>query len=387
VRILMLNNEFPPIGGGTATANLYLLREFAKREIHVDLITSTPERDRFEESTMGKSVRIFRVPIDNRSAHHQTERELLTYMVRAFRQAQLLMRIEPHGAYDLCHAWASAPAGLLALLLRMKRRIPYIVGMRGSDVPGYDVRYRRLYPFITLPIKMIWQQAAATTANSWEVKQLALRTAPRLDIEVIPNGVNLERFRPRGAADSEPHDGKAVEVLCVARLVERKGIDDLLDAVPLVLKRCPNVHMSIVGRGDSEGPLLRQRADLGIDNSVDFVGYVEHSRMPEVYAGADIFVLPSLNEGMPNAVMEAMASGLPIITTYTGGTSELIRGNGIVVPMRAPSAIADAVVELVNNASLRHSMGVRSREIAETLVWDLVADRYLALYQRVVGIS
>jgi glycosyltransferase involved in cell wall biosynthesis len=269
----------------------------------------------------------------------------------------------------------------------MKRRIPYIVGMRGSDVPGYDVRYRKLYPFITLPIKMIWQQAAATTANSWELKQLALRTAPRLSIEVIPNGVNLERFRPRGTADSETHDGKAVEVLCVARLVERKGIDDLLDAVPLVLKRCPNVHMSIVGSGDYEEPLLRQRADLGIETSVNFVGYVEHSKMPEVYAGADIFVLPSLNEGMPNAVMEAMASGLPIITTYTGGTAELIRGNGIVVPMRAPSAIADAVVELVNNAPLRRSMGTRSREIAETLVWDLVADRYLALYQRVVGVS
>ena len=367
MRILMLNNEFPPIGGGTATANYYLLRDCG------------------EQKKMGESVRIYRVPIDNRNPHYQSERELLTYLVRGFFQARQLMRLEPYGCYDICHAWSSVPAGMLAWLLRLKRHIPYIVSMRGSDVPGYDVRYRWLYPFITPIIKLIWNGAAAMTANSWELKQLALRTAPRLDIEVIPNGVDLERFRPGIRKQSRISDTSCVEVLCVARLVERKGIGDLLDAVPHILRRCDNVHLTIVGRGDYEVPLKRQCAELGIENRVEFRGYVEHFRMPEVYAHADIFVLPSLNEGMPNGVLEAMASGLPIITTYTGGTCELIRGNGIVIPMKAPQAIADAIVELAENVSLRHNMGRRSREITETLVWDLVADRYLALYERVLN--
>jgi glycosyltransferase involved in cell wall biosynthesis len=381
VRILMLNNEFPPIGGGTATANYYLLREFANREIHVDLVTSHPGRHGFEQISMGSTVRIFRVPIANRNLHYQSERELLTYLVRGFLQARRLMRIEPHGAYDLCHAWASVPAGLLAWLLQLKRHVPYVLAMRGADVPGYDVRYRHLYPVITPVIKMVWQGAAALTANSWGLKQLAHKTSPSQPIVVIPNGVDLERFNlPDHGTDDK---GATLQLLCVARLVDRKGIADLLDAMPLILQHEKDVRLCIVGGGEKELFFKNRSVALGLQEVVEFRGLVQHGQLPPLYGQADIFVLPSLSEGMPNAVLEAMACGLPIITTDTGGTMELIGDNGIVVPKQTPSAIADAVIRLARNDGLRRAMGRHSRTIAETHLWEMVADRYLSLYQRV----
>jgi glycosyltransferase involved in cell wall biosynthesis len=379
MRLLMLNNEYPPIGGGTATANYYVIREFAQRGLTVDLITSTPSRDQYEVQRVNAAVTIYRVPINNRNLHYQSERELLTYMIRAFFLVRELMR-DRH--YDLCHAWSAVPAGVVAWLLRYARGLPYIVCMRGADVPGYDIRYRWLYPFITPIIRAVWKGAAAATANSHELKQLALRTSPNLPIEVIPNGIDVNSFQPRPAGASS---GGVPQILCVARLVERKGITDLLEAAAQVRVTGRQFRVRLVGQGDRAKSLRQRCTELGLDDVVEFVGYVQHFDIPHIYTEADVFVLPSLNEGMPNVVLEAMAAGLPIITTYTGGTSELIRGNGIIVPMRTPEAIAKAITELLDDVDLRTSMGRRSRQIAESLGWSYVADCYQVLYKRVLA--
>lgn len=380
MRLLMLNNEFPPIGGGTATANYYVIHEMARRGMHVDLVTSTPvggmEIERLE---LSPTVRVFRVPIDNKNPHYQSERELINYIYRAF----FFIRTLYHGqdpAYDLCHAWSGLPAGALALLLKWKRSLPYLVGLRGSDVPGYDVRYTWLYPLLSLPLHTIWGQAASITANSYELRQLALKFKPRADIEVIPNGIDLQKFQAADLANRP--DDAPVKILCVARLVERKGIGDLIDAVPLMLKKTQNFRLVLVGRGDKEAEMRAKVEASGYAEYVEFMGAVEHTVMPDVYASADVFVLPSLNEGMSNAILEAMAAGLPIVTTYTGGTAELLRGNGTVIPKHSPDAIGKALTELVQDRQLRVTLGARSRQVSETLVWDKVVDDYVDLYER-----
>jgi glycosyltransferase involved in cell wall biosynthesis len=379
MRLLMLNNEYPPIGGGTATANYYVIRELAERGFNVDLVTSTPERDAFEIEHLSPSSRVFRVPIHNKNPHYQTERELLTYIYNAFFHIRTLYRgDEPK--YDLCHAWSGLPAGALALLLKWKRQLPYIVGLRGSDVPGYDVRYLWLYPFLKVPLSMIWGQSSAITANSYELRNLAHEFRPKDEIDVIPNGVDLERFSVTELPERGEND--VFTILCVARLVERKGIGHLIDAVHHLVKVRRNFRVVLVGRGDKERDFRAQVEREGLSQWVDFRGDVLHYDVPAVYNEADMFILPSLNEGMSNAVLEAMASGLPIITTYTGGTAEMLRGNGIVIPKQSPDAIAKAILEIWDNHELRQTMGIRSRAIAETLTWQKVADDYIALYEQ-----
>jgi glycosyltransferase involved in cell wall biosynthesis len=379
MRILMLNNEYPPIGGGTATANYYVIRDMAKRGVHVDLVTSTPASDHYEIEEFSSTARVFRIPINNQNPHYQSERELLTYILRGFSFIRTLYRgAEPK--YDLCHAWSGLPAGALALLLKWKRHLPYVVGLRGSDVPGYDVRYKWLYPFLAPSLHLIWQNASALTANSYELKGLALKFRSNECIDVIPNGVDLERFKQNKAHALNPE--QPFRILCVARLVERKGIADLIQAAAYLHDQQRNFKLIFVGRGDKEAEFKVQVAKQALDSCVEFRGAVLHHDMPSVYEQADVFILPSLNEGMSNAVLEAMAAGLPIITTYTGGTAEMLRGNGIIVPKQAPDAIAHALLELWDNDELRRSMGKRSRQIAETLVWERVTDKYLNLYEQ-----
>ena len=382
MRLLMLNNEYPPIGGGTATANYYVIRELVKRGVEVDLITSTPLTNEYQVDKLGPRSRIYRVPINNKNPHYQTERELLTYIFRGFFMARKLYR-GTEDKYDLCHAWSGLPAGALALLLKWKRGLPYVLGLRGSDVPGYDVRYRWLYPFLKVPLHSIWGSATALTANSYELRHLALQFRPNEHIDVIPNGIDLERFKLSLPTEAD-HD-KVFTILCVARLVERKGINDLIQAAAYLRERRENFKFVFVGQGDKEAELRSQVVQQGLGRWIEFRGSVLHHDVPAVYKEADVFVLPSLNEGMSNAVLEAMASGLPIITTYTGGTAEMLRGNGILVPKQSPDAIAKAVLELWDHDELRTSMGRRSRSIAELMQWDKVADDYLNLYEKLLS--
>ncbi len=382
MRLLMLNNEYPPIGGGTATANYYVIREMVKRGLEVDLVTSTPLMNQYQVEELGPRSHIYRIPINNQNPHYQSERELLTYILRGFFFARTLYRgTEPK--YDLCHAWSGLPAGALALLLKWKRGLPYVLGLRGSDVPDYDVRYRWLYPFLKPPLHFIWDGASALTANSYELRQLSLQFRPEERIEVIPNGIDLERFKITPARPMSPD--RTLTILSVARLVERKGIHDLIQAANALREKRQNFRFIFVGRGDKEAELRAQVAKQGLERWVEFRGSVLHHDMPAVYNEADIFILPSLNEGMSNAILEAMASGLPIITTYTGGTAETLRGNGILVPKQAPDAIAKAILELWDHDELRASMGRRSRSIAESMQWDKVADDYLNLYDRTLS--
>ncbi len=379
MRLLMLNNEYPPIGGGTASANYYVMREMVKRGISVDLMTSTPASNRYEVERLGPNATVYRIPINNQNPHYQTERELITYIYRGFSFIRTLYRgSEPK--YNLCHAWSGLPGGALALLLKWKRNLPYVLGLRGSDVPGYDVRYEWLYPLLAPGLHTIWRNALTITANSYELRGLALRFRPAASIEVIPNGVDLARFQP--AQSLNQGADRTFRILCVARLVERKGIEDLIHAAAVLRQQRQNFKLIFVGRGDKEAELKAHVANAGLQPWVEFRGVVLHHFMPAVYTDADIFVLPSLNEGMSNAVLEAMAAGLPIITTYTGGTAELLRGNGIIIPKQSSDAIAKAILELWNDDVLRRTMGERSRKIAETLTWERVADEYLNLYER-----
>ena len=136
----------------------------------------------------------------------------------------------------------------------------------------------------------------------------------------------------------------------------------------------------LVGRG-----LLRQQAQtLGLQDKVQFLGFVERSAMPAVYAQADIFCLPSFNEGMSMALLEAMASGLPVIVTTTGGLEELLDGNGLVAPWADVEALAGALATLAQDDPLRAEYGRRGRQIAERFTWPAIVQQYVQLCQRVL---
>ena len=365
----MLNYEYPPLGGGGSNACKYILEDFAHRNLDVDLVTSSSNI--FETETIGNSVTIYKLPINKKDIHYWTQREIIAYSWKARKFIKKLME---ENEYDICHAFFSVPCGAIAYLFRDK--IPYIISLRGSDVPGFNDRFGFQYVFLKPIIKKVWRDAKAVVSNSQGLKELALKTSSSQEISVIYNGIDVSEFDP----NFDKRDNDEIKIVCVARLIERKGLKYLIEAIGELKDN--NIKLIIVGEGNQEEELKKLAVELKISDSVDFKGYVSHDRISDLYKNCDVFVLPSLNEGMSNALLEAMGTGLPVIVTDTGGTQELIDGNGIIVPMGDSNAIAEAIRGLMDDPDTRMQMGMRSREIAEQMGWSAVSEAYLRLYEK-----
>jgi glycosyltransferase involved in cell wall biosynthesis len=319
------------------------------------------------------------VPVDNRNIHHSTNRELIRYSARGMRLAYGLLKKH---RYDLSFAFAGVPAGALSYALNLTHRLPYVLSLQGPDVPGFEERYQRLYPVLTPLIRRIWRRAGAVTAISAEQAALAWRTMPELKLVTIPNGVDTETFSP-----VEREARREVNMVCAARLIERKGQHHLLEALAR-LQGCSRrpVCVTLIGTGDAERPLRDLTARLHIAHAVTFTGYVPRDRMPDMYRAADLFVLPSQQEGMSIALLEAMASGLPVVVTQTGGTDELVtKGvNGDIVQWGDIEALTQALKVLVEDDRMRSRFGAESRRRAIPFGWSALAARYLNLCMTVV---
>lgn len=370
-RILMVNYEFPPLGGGSGNATLHLLKELAREgEIEVDLVTSGTGPREVRES-LSASIHIDRVPIVKKQLHYWTAPEILEWFLRAGRKVDRLLQKQ---RYDLCHCWGGWPSGLIGQ--RHRNKMPYAVALRGSDVPGYNPRLRVLDPLFLRPVsRPIWRNAAVVTCVSQFLCDLARRTEPDIPYEVIRNGVDCGRFQPGR------RPGK-LTFLFVGRLIGRKGVGDLLDAFRMVARDVPESVLHIVGGGPDRNRLAASQE--GMNGRVFFHGPADADELPQIYRNASVFVMPSIEEAMSNATLEAMASGLPVITTRTG-VSEVIDGNGIVVAKRSPGEIGDAMRRYASEPNLIEQHGRRSREIAETMTWAAVARAYRDAYDRILG--
>jgi glycosyltransferase involved in cell wall biosynthesis len=374
----MLDNEYPPLGGGTGVVNQHVLEGWVDADaLEVDLVTSSRTRDRYELEELTTAIKIHKVPVNNKNIHHSSNRELLTYAVRGWRLARKLVQ---QSGYDCCLAWAGVPAGGVALWLRWEFGLRYTVSLQGPDVPGFERRYRWVYLLLTPFIRRVWQQAARLTACSEQHRELAQRTEPNLPIQVIANGVDTSLFKPGAGVHA---DKGTVKLISAGRLIERKGQQHLISAISLLRERGVDVQLLLVGTGDREAALGQQVRDLGLEDQVELAGFVEWTQMPDLYRGSDVFVLPSYNEGMSIALLEAMATGLPVIVTNTGGALELVEENGLLVPWNDVAKLAEAIAEVASSPERRRAMGVRSREIAERFGWDAVSRQYLELCREI----
>jgi glycosyltransferase involved in cell wall biosynthesis len=376
MKILMLNYEFPPIGGGGGQAHLALLGQYAGRpDLQVDVLTSAPKPGFFTER-FADNILIFRMGIRKKNLHLWRRTEVVEWLLKAGACCQSLVK---SSRYDLAHAFFGFPTGWICY--RHARRLPYIISLRGSDVPGRNARLKLEYAILgPLVFKPIWKRAAALVACSEGLKTRALRFFPSAQIDVIPNGVDLERFSP---APVTGHS-QSLRLVTVGRLSATKRLPILIEAVEQLRKGgCP-VTLTVVGGGALESQLRRSLNEKDLRGSVTLMGRQDAESMPQIYRDHDVFVSATAQEGMSNAMLEAMASGLPIVTTRCEGTDELIADNGIVVGSSNATELARAVRTLSENPSQREAMALAARKQASLFSWSSVADRYIQCYERVL---
>jgi L-malate glycosyltransferase len=378
MNILMLNYEFPPIGGGGGQAHQNLLRQYAGREdLKVDVLTCGPQPGLVTETPAG-NITIYKVGIRKKDLHFWRRTEVLAWLVRASRLNRRLVRGNP---YDLAHAFFGFPTGWLCY--RQAGRLPYVISLRGSDVPGRHTRLQMDYKILAPLMRAIWSKASGLVACSEGLKDRALEFAPSAFIEVIPNGVDLERFHPPG----EERYGREgpLRLLTVGRLSATKRVDMLVDAVESLRAGGTVVRLTVAGGGALEPDLRRLVADRELGEWINVTGRVDADRMPELYRQHDVFVSATMQEGMSNAMLEAMASGLPIVTTRCEGVDELIADNGIVVGLDSSQALARTIQELARNTQRLVHMSQAARQRATRCTWQAVADQYVAYYRQILN--
>ncbi len=383
MRILFFNYEYPPLGGGAGNATAYILREFSKiPKLKVDLITSSID-EKYHLEKIGNNIKIHRLPIgkNKEKMHFQSQKEMLFYTWRAYFFAQKLLRKKK---YDLTHSFFSVPCGAISWLLWRTKKIPYIISLRGSDVPGYSERFKFIYKIITPIIVQIWKNAEAVVANSAQFKELAKKSNPKQAIKIITNGIDTEEFFAKKIGDKREGEFK---VICGSRLTPRKGISYIIEAIDLLKRKNLKVMLEIIGEGNAEKDLKELVRSKGLTKEVIFLGRIEHRLLPKYYQNADVYVSASFNEGMSNTMLEALACGLPIIATETGGTEEMVKvgRNGFVIKMKSAEEIANKIKILQEDFELWKKMSENSRHLAEKMSWENIAKQYFKLYKEVAN--
>jgi len=392
MRILIVTNTYPPAEITGVGALAYELARALEEDGHeATVLTRKPADDPWVVATGGP--------------------KLLFPLAAALR----FLRLARRGGFDLVHVHESDGAGV-ALLLRLSRSFrrllrrpagrPRLVatlqvsyrrerlavrpvkdGDRIVSRPtAAERRFRRLRaPLLSFLGRLTARLADAVVAPS-RVTARELEEDYGAEVrEVIHNGVpetTVAEGAAAAAADSDesPRGGR---ILYAGRLRTRKAVAVLIEAFARLRDRFPEAELVLAGDGEQREALEARVARLGLDGAVRFPGSVPRNEMFGRYADADVFCLPSIYEGFPVAILEAMAAGLPVVASAVSGIPEgLEGGGGVVVPAEDSEALADALEKLLADPGERRRLGEEARRaVAERFAIDRIRGRYLELWR------
>jgi glycosyltransferase involved in cell wall biosynthesis len=354
MRILVLNYEFPPIGGGGGRFSADLCRHLARFGHELRMLTSRfrglPARE------VRQGYEIYRTWSGRSQAHTCTVPEMAIYLA-----ANLVPALKHTTSWrpQVINVHFAVPTGVLAWIIHRLTGIPYVLSAQLGDVPGgvpvqTDHLFRWVKPF-TVPI---WREAASVTVPSAEVADLVQR-AYGLSAHVVPNGVELEALNPRPLEVHTP-----VRLVFVGRFSPQKNLLFLLE----VLGRLRDLdwRLDLVGDGPLRGELegLSRSNDLG--SRVHFHGWVAPEAATAVMRASDILVMPSLSEGLPLVGLQALGLGLALATSDHRSMKDLVQDgvNGFTCPVTDAEAFARRLRGLLAHPPLLLAMKRASLEIA-----------------------
>lgn len=199
-------------------------------------------------------------------------------------------------------------------------------------------------------------------------------------VEVIGNGVDEKLFCPLKCKNKEKY------ILYTGRLSYRKGLFDFIGCGTSICSRYPEINFKLTGKGPLVDKLKKIVQESGYEDRFEFLGHVEKSKLIELYQNATVFVLPSHYEGLPTTLLEAMSCGLPIVATAVSGNLDVLKSkeNGILVPIKSPDKMAEAISSLLDDENLQTKLGTAARKtIEENFTWDSISDKILRCYDRI----
>ncbi|WP_129309570.1 glycosyltransferase family 4 protein [Streptomyces sp. L2] len=377
-KTLIVTNDFPPRPGGIQAFLHNMALRLDPERLVVYASTWKRSRDGIEATAAFDAEQPFTVVRDRTT--------MLLPTPGATRKAVGLLR--EHGCTSVWFG-AAAPLGLMAPALRRAGAERLV-----ATTHGHEAGWAQL-PAARQLLRRIGESTDTITyLGEYTRSRIATALTPSAAARMVqlPPGVDEKTFHPgSGGAEVRARLGLTDRpvVVCVSRLVPRKGQDTLIRAMPRILAAEPDAVLLIVGGGPYEGDLRRLAADTGVAGSVRFTGAVPWSELPAHYGAGDVFAMPCRTrrggldvEGLGIVYLEASATGLPVVAGDSGGAPDAVLDGetGWVVRGGEPQEAAERITTLLADPQLRHRMGERGRQwVEERWRWDLLAENLKSL--------
>jgi phosphatidyl-myo-inositol dimannoside synthase len=376
-RVLLVTNDFPPRRGGIQSYLSELVGRLAAGGAHSVLVYAPQWKgaDAFDTGVASAEAAV---------AGYRVVRHPGTLMLPEPTVDRRMRRLIADHGIDTVWFGAAAPLALLAQRARQAGATRVLASTHGHEV-GWS-----MLPVARSVLRRIGDGADVVTyVSRYTRSRFASAFGPDARLEYLPPGVDAERFRPDPAARAELRVryrlGDRPTVVCLSRLVPRKGQDVLIKALPSIRRRVDGVALVIVGGGPYLEGLRKLAAECGVADDVTFTEGVPDGELPAHHALADVFAMPCRTrgagmdvEGLGIVFLEASATGVPVIAGLSGGAPETVQDNktGLVVDGRSVSAVADAVAGLLTDRDRAEAMGVAGREwVTSQWRWDTMAAR------------
>lgn len=387
MRILMITTSYPRTPtDGSAPFIAAIAEGITKLGHRVDVIL--PHHPLLKEKARNNvSLHTYRVPGDETNpvwgyaqsleADVRLKKRVYPLALLAMHRAyRLALKIAKQNPPDLIHAHWVLPNGFIGARLSKTLRLPLVVSLHGSDM--YLARKKKIFGSFA---RWVLKRANAVTACSPDLQEQARNLSER-EVTLTEYGVDVNLFTP----GEEARQGT---VLAVGRLVHKKGFVELLHAFSQIYKYYKNSTIEIVGEGPLLEPLREKAAQLGITDRVRLPGGAQHSDLPELYRHAEIVAVPSITDlsgnrdGLPNVLLEALASGCAVIASDIPGMRNVIKDHqdGLLVRSGDIEALSSAMVELFRDPQLRERLGSAARQRATSeLSWEVKCKQLEGIY-------
>lgn len=303
--------------------------------------------------------------------------------------ARPLRAVHRRWPFDVIHAHMLVPDGWAAARVGAGLGVPVVATAHRADVLDVPAQGPRSAERVREAVQEIDQVCAVSVAIGDAAAALG---TPRRPVRTVPNGADTRVFRPRDASEARarlglPDDGPVISF--VGKLVPRKGVDTLIEAMGILGRRPGGAPLLVAaGIGEMREGLEERAAALGVADRVRFVGKVAHDEVGWWMAAGDLFVLPSLSEGLPTVVCEAMNCGRPVVATAVDGTPEIVRDGetGLLVPPGDAGALAAALARILDDPALAGRMGEAALRIGRAeYTWQANARTMTGVYEELTA--
>lgn len=375
MKILILNYEYPPLGGGAGIVTKYQAEGLSKLGHKVTVVTTWYSGQELIEEK--KNLKIIRLKSRRKSIFKSNPVEMISYMIEA---NSFLDKYCKKIKFDICLAHFTLPSGKIALNLKKKYNIPYIIVSHGHDIPWFFPKQMLKLHLMTYPIiKKICHEASKIVLLTRDMKKNADRfTSNSKKNVVIPNGCDASFFKY-----SKKRERKKFRIMFVGRLVEQKDPLTFLRAMKEINKYQIPIIAEIYGDGPLREKMEKFTKTNNLTTKVNFKGWVSKEEIRKAYQSTNLQVVSSLSEAMSIAVLESLSCGQYIISTPVSGNTDVIREkvNGEFFNFKDYKELASKIRKYYSNR-FRKNRIVSKREVQklrDEYDWENIIKRYNSL--------